>query len=87
METRWLYTTSENLPLLREASKETCVIPMVCIEKHGLHLPLGTDIIEASGVAFAAHTMALIVMIALGIGLGSALRKSPAIPARKDADE
>ena len=42
---------------LREASKETCVIPMGCIEKHGLHLPLGTDIIEASGVAYNASQL------------------------------
>ena len=57
METRWLYTTSENMLQLREASKETCVIPMGCIEKHGLHLPLGTDIIEASGVAYEASQL------------------------------
>lgn len=57
METRWLYTTSENFPALREASKDTCVIPMGCIEKHGLHLPVGADIIEASGVAYAASQL------------------------------
>lgn len=51
METRWLYTTSENFPALVEASKETCVIPLGCVEKHGLHLPLGTDI-------FRAHVLA-----------------------------
>ena len=43
METRWLYTTSENFPALVEASKEVCVVPLGCVEKHGLHLPLGTD--------------------------------------------
>ena len=43
METRWLYTTSENFPALVEASAKTCVIPMGCVEKHGLHLPLGTE--------------------------------------------
>ena len=54
METRWLYTTSENFPALREAAKETCVIPMGCVEKHGLHLPLGTDIITVSRRAYLA---------------------------------
>ncbi len=57
METRWLYTTSENFPALREASKETCVIPMGCVEKHGLHLPLGTDIITVSRRAWMASQL------------------------------
>lgn len=54
METRWLHITSENFHKIREASKGVCVIPMGCVEKHGLHLPLGTDILEASGVVYAA---------------------------------
>jgi len=54
METRWLYTTSENFAALREASKKTCIIPMGCIEKHGLHMPVGTDIIKGSKVAYMA---------------------------------
>lgn len=54
METRWLYVTSEEFSKLREASKEVCVIPMGCVEKHGLHLPLGTDILESSIIAYEA---------------------------------
>lgn len=54
METRWLYTTSEDFAKLREASGRTCVIPMGCIEKHGLHLPLGTDIVKGSYIAHRA---------------------------------
>lgn len=54
METRWLYTTSENFPALCEATGKTCVIPMGCVEKHGLHLPVGTDIIEGSRLAYMA---------------------------------
>jgi len=50
METRWLYTTSGDFPALVEASKGVCVIPMGCVEKHGLHLPLGADILQASQV-------------------------------------
>ena len=57
METRWLYTTSENFPALVEASKGVCVIPMGCVEKHGLHLPLGTDIIHSSYIAHMASQM------------------------------
>ena len=54
METRWLYTTSENFPALCEATGKTCVIPMGCVEKHGLHLPVGTDILEGSRLAYMA---------------------------------
>ena len=57
METRWLYVTSENFPTLREASKDTCIIPMGCVEKHGLHLPLGTDIIHSSHIAYLASQL------------------------------
>ena len=57
METRWLYTTSENFPALVEASKSVCVIPMGCVEKHGLHLPLGTDIFEASEIGYLASQL------------------------------
>lgn len=54
METRWMYVTSEEFTGLREASCDTCIIPVGCVEKHGLHLPLGTDIIQASHCAYLA---------------------------------
>lgn len=57
METRWLYVTSEELEKLREETKGVCVIPMGAVEKHGLHLPLGTDIIKGSYIAHMASQM------------------------------
>lgn len=54
METRWMYVTSENFEQLREEAKGVCVIPMGCVEKHGLHLPLGTDVFEADALAYMA---------------------------------
>jgi len=54
METRWLYRTSGDFNELVEASGGVCVIPMGCIEKHGLHMPLGTDTIAASMVTYLA---------------------------------
>lgn len=57
METRWLYTTSERFPDLVAASEKTCIIPMGCIEKHGLHLPLGTDNIHSSHIAYEASKL------------------------------
>ncbi|MBQ8358096.1 MAG: creatininase family protein [Clostridia bacterium] len=57
METRWLYTTSESFPALVEASAKVCAIPMGCVEKHGLHLPLGTDILKGSKVTHMASQL------------------------------
>ncbi len=57
METRWLYVTSEEFPVLRAEAKDTCIIPMGCVEKHGLHLPLGTDILQASQIAYQASQL------------------------------
>ena len=57
METRWLYTNPKDFPALREASEQVCVIPVGCVEKHGLHLPLGTDMIHVSVPAYMASQM------------------------------
>ena len=57
METRWIYKTSHNFAELREESKNVCVIPMGCIEKHGLHLALGCDILMASNIAYEASQL------------------------------
>jgi len=57
METRWLYRTAEDFHELRKEAKDVCVIPMGCVEKHGLHMPLGTDILEASHLAYAASQL------------------------------
>ncbi len=54
METRWIYKTTHNFARLREESKNVCVIPMGCVEKHGLHLALGCDILMANNVAYEA---------------------------------
>ena len=57
METRWTHRTSGTFAELREASKGVCVIPMGCVEKHGLHMALGTDIMVASRVAYMASQL------------------------------
>ena len=57
METRWIYKTSSNFAELRELSKDVCVIPMGCVEKHGLHMALGCDIIMASNIAYMASQL------------------------------
>jgi creatinine amidohydrolase len=46
--------TSPKFPKAVEQSGSVCVIPLGIIEKHGPHLPLGTDLYEAREIAFAA---------------------------------
>ena len=79
METRWLYRTSENLAELRDASKGVCVIPMGCVEKHGLHLPMGQDIIQASHLAWMASQLETVCVFPDYI-FGDVPGKSPTMP-------
>lgn len=46
--------TSPQFPEAVEAAGGVCVIPLGIIEKHGPHLPLGTDLFEARETAFRA---------------------------------
>lgn len=46
--------TSPNFAKAVELAKGVCVIPIGIIEKHGPHLPLGTDLYEARETAFTA---------------------------------
>ncbi len=46
--------TSSKFVLAAELSKGVCIIPMGIIEKHGPHLPLGTDLFEAREAATEA---------------------------------
>lgn len=80
METRWLYTTSESFHALREASMDTCVIPMGCVEKHGLHLPLGTDVLEASHIAYMASQLETVTVFP-DFTFGDVPCNSPTMPA------
>jgi len=46
--------TSPQFAAAVEKSGGVCVIPLGIIEKHGPHLPLGTDLFEAREIAFTA---------------------------------
>ncbi|MBQ3049156.1 MAG: creatininase family protein [Oscillospiraceae bacterium] len=74
-----MYQTSEKLAELRDAAKGVCVIPMGCVEKHGLHLPLGTDIIQASHLAYMASQIENVCVFPDFI-FGDIQSKSPSAP-------
>ncbi len=48
---QWLELTSERMPEAVEHAEGLCLLPMGCLERHGPHLPLGTDQIVADAVA------------------------------------
>ena len=80
METRWLYVTSEELPRLREAACDTCIIPIGCVEKHGLHLPLGTDILQISRLAYLASQLETVAVFP-DFTFGDMPSNAPTVPA------
>ncbi len=47
----WEELTAKDFVLAREKARGTCILPMGVIEKHGTHLPLGTDVMTARKVA------------------------------------
>jgi len=50
----WEYLKEEEFKKAREASKGVCIVPVGCVEKHGQHMPLGTDVLFAKEAAKAA---------------------------------
>lgn len=47
----WLDITSEDMPKVIKKVKGVCVVPWGSIERHGPHLPLGTDTLIGQAVA------------------------------------
>ena len=50
----WDKLTARDFPAAIKASDGLCLFPVGCIEKHGDHMPLGTDAISAYAVSMAA---------------------------------
>jgi len=51
---KWEELTSPDFIMAVEKSAKTCVIPLGIMEKHGPHLPLGTDLIDVRKIATLA---------------------------------
>lgn len=47
----WEELTASDFPLAVEKSQGVCIIPMGVLEKHGPHLPLGTDVFIAREIS------------------------------------
>ncbi len=53
-ELHWENLTAPDFAEAVKLTKGTCIVPLGVIEKHGAHLPLGTDMFAARAVAEAA---------------------------------
>jgi creatinine amidohydrolase len=48
---RWDELTAGDWPKALEKSAQTCILPVGILEKHGLHLPMGSDLIKVRELA------------------------------------
>ena len=66
----WDNLREEEFESAIEKSGGLCIIPIGCIEKHGQHLPVGTDYIEAWTIANKAAEIEDVVILPLGAWVG-----------------
>jgi creatinine amidohydrolase len=51
---QWMNITSERMPQIIKEVQGVCLLPWGCLERHGPHLPVGADTIEAEALAARA---------------------------------
>src|SRR6266700_2188193 len=54
LSVRWEELTAEDFRSAVQQSEGTCLLPFGILEKHGPHLPLGTDLLDVRHAALAA---------------------------------
>lgn len=67
---KWEELTEEEFPEAIKKSGGVCVLPLGCLEKHGQHLPVGTDYIEALDAVTEAAKLEDAVIFPTGAWLG-----------------
>lgn len=66
----WEYLREEEFDEAIARSKGTCVIPLGCLEKHGQHLPVGTDSLTAKRIVEDAAAIEEVTVFPAGMWLG-----------------
>src|SRR6476646_10958345 len=46
LHARWDELTASEWPLALKTSNQTCILPIGILEKHGPHVPIGSDLIQ-----------------------------------------
>ncbi len=66
----WEYLRSDEMKEAIEKSGGLCVLPIGCTEKHGPHMPLGTDYFEAKEAVERAAELEEVVVFPTGFWMG-----------------
>ena len=66
----WENLREEEFDAAIESCRGLCVLPLGCLEKHGQHLPVGTDYFEALEISKAAADIENAVIFPTGAWLG-----------------
>jgi len=75
---QWLELTSNDMSQAIRDCQGLCLLPIGCLERHGPHLPLGTDTIVADGIARrAAEQEPAVVFPAFYLGQIAEARHQP----------
>lgn len=70
---KWEYLREEEFPSAIEKSGGLCVMCLGCLEKHGEHLPVGTDSLKGDKVVELAAERAGVVMFPTTMWLGDVI--------------
>lgn len=74
---KWECLRSDEFEGAIERSKGLCVIPLGCLEKHGPHLPVGTDSIYATVITEEAADLEEACVFPAGMWLGDVMAFHP----------
>ena len=69
----WENLRSDEMKAAIERSGGLCVLPFGCMEKHGPHMPLGTDSMKAKACVEQAAEMEDVVVFPTGLWLGDVM--------------
>ena len=67
---KWEYLREEEFEAAIERCGGLCVIPLGCLEKHGQHLPVGTDSLKCMGLVEQASEIEEVMIFPTGMWLG-----------------
>ncbi len=70
---RWEELREEEFEDAIKKSKGLCIVPMGCLEKHGQHLPVGTDYYIAEHMAYEIAKVEDVVVFPTGFWLGNVM--------------
>src|ERR1700758_4734959 len=62
LSTHWEELTADDFHRAIELSKGTCILPFGILEKHGAHLPLGTDLVNVRYASLHAAEKEFVVV-------------------------